>query len=422
VSNILKPEKRLKVLAALVDGNSERACERMTGVNRETVGRFALRLGTAAQSLHNMQAHDLSISLIEQDEIWSYVYKKQARVTPEEHAAGLGEAYSFVALGMPSRYVVTWKVGKRDQETADAFEVDLRARLVVMPAMTSDGFAAYPSAIGAAFGPGVDYGQTIKNYTKSGRKDDDHRYEPPRVPFVTKKAIFGAPDMDRATTAHVERNNGTIRHFIGRMRRLVYAFSKDPAHHAAAVSLGYVHYNLCHVLRTTRVTPAMAAGVVRGPWELEELLDALMSVPETGTPEKKPLAPRKPEGPARELPNGRGFLRIVPSGGAPAAPPPAPPAVPAPAAPLPAVASSSGAPAATQAPTSASAAPSASTSSTAVDALPGQLDLLSYRPAPRPKAGDVPAAPAPRPTPTRIDATPEQLGLLFGIEPESPKK
>ena len=268
--------------------------------------------------------------MIEQDEIWSYVGKKQARVTPEEHAAGLGEAYSFVALGMPSRYVVTWKVGKRDQSTADAFVADIRARLVVMPAMTSDGFAAYASAIGASFGPGVDYGQTIKNYTKSGRRDDDHRYEPPREPFITKKAIFGAPDMDRATTAHIERNNGTIRHFIGRMRRLVYAFSKNPEHHAAAVSLGYVHYNLCHVLRTTRVTPAMAAGVVRGPWELEELLDALMSVPETGTPAKKPLAPRKPAEPARELPNGRGFLRLVPKGDGPR---PDKPQGPAPAAP-----------------------------------------------------------------------------------------
>src|ERR1700679_4082441 len=151
VSNVLSTEKRLAVFAGLVDGNSERAIERMTDVTQKTVGRFALRLGIAAQSLHNTQAHDLSISLIEQDEIWSYCKKKQARVTPEEHAAGLGEQYSFVALGMPSRYVVTWKVGKRDQSTSDAFVSDLRARLIVMPAITSDEYAPYVSSIGAAF-------------------------------------------------------------------------------------------------------------------------------------------------------------------------------------------------------------------------------------------------------------------------------
>src|SRR5262249_8225373 len=152
-----------------------------------------------------------------------------------EHAAGLGEAYTFVALGMPSRFVITWTVGKRDQETTNIFIDDLRARLVVMPKIASDGFAAYPTPIGKAFGHGIDYGQCVKNYTKRGRKDDDNRYEPPRDPFVTKKVIFGAADY--FTTSHGERQHGTIRHFLGRVRRLVYAFSKKPENHKAAVAL-----------------------------------------------------------------------------------------------------------------------------------------------------------------------------------------
>lgn len=334
--SVLSNEQRLHVLAALVDGNSERAAERMTGVERKTIRRFALKLGTAAQSLHNEMAHDLSCSVIENDEVWSYVKKKQSRVTPEEDAAGLGEAYTFTALAMPSRYVVTWMVGKRDEVTADAFIKDLRARLVVMPAMTSDGFPCYPAPIAQNFGRSIDYAQTVKNYRHGGRRDDDHRYEPPREPFITKRAVFGAPDLDKATTAHNERNNGTMRQKIGRMRRLCYAFSKSPEHHKAAVALGYTHYNLAHVLRTTRVTPAMAVGVAKGPWELEELLDALLSVPETAPPLAKPLAFQKPEATARELPNGRGFLRALPGGKAPGptptpeAPTPAPvaPAVP----------------------------------------------------------------------------------------------
>src|SRR5262249_11860511 len=157
--------------------------------------------GTAAQSLHNTMAHDLSISQLEADEVWSYVGRKQARCTPEQSAAGYGEAYTFTALAMPSRYVVTWLVGKRDEEHPSAFNDDLRARLVVMPSMTSDGFAPYVSAIGRSFGPGVDYAQVVKNYTRGGRRDDDHRYEPPRDPFLTKKSVFGAPNVGAATTA-----------------------------------------------------------------------------------------------------------------------------------------------------------------------------------------------------------------------------
>src|SRR4051812_46929069 len=128
----LAPEKRLAVLAALVDGNGVRATSRMSDVNLRTVLRFGVTLGEGAQRLHNALARDLSSPMIENDEIWGYVRKKQARVTEAENAAGLGEAYTFVALGMPSRFAITWKVGKRDQETTNAFIDDLRARLVVM--------------------------------------------------------------------------------------------------------------------------------------------------------------------------------------------------------------------------------------------------------------------------------------------------
>lgn len=355
MANVIPPEKRLRLLAALVDGNSERATARQAEVDRETVSRYGLRFGIAAQRLHNAQAFGLSTDKIEQDEVWSYIGRKQARCTPEQSAAGYGEAYTFVSLAMPTRYVITWTVGKRDQATAMKFEADTRARLVTMPSITTDGFMPYPLAIGTHFGPGVDYAQTVKHYTKGGRRDDDHRYEPAREPFVTKHVVFGAPNVDAATTTHVERNNGTMRHFIGRMRRLVLAFSKDPEHHRAAIALAYCYYNLCWIPRTIRVTPAMAIGVTTHPWDLDELLDALLSVPETAAPNAQPLAPRKPETTSRELPNGRGFLRVVGSGAGPAPspspvmPPPAPPV--APAQPSPAVAAET-----------------------------GQLDLLSWRP------------------------------------------
>jgi hypothetical protein len=173
VGYTITPEKRLKLLSALVDGNSERGAARIAEIDRETAGRYALLLGTAAQHLHNARSFGLSTPKIEQDEIWSYVGKKQRRVTPAEHTAGYGEAYTFVSLAMPSRFVITWTVGKRDQDTANAFEADTRARVVLMPEVNTDGLAAYPVAIGTHFGPGVDYAQVIKTYSRGGRKDDD---------------------------------------------------------------------------------------------------------------------------------------------------------------------------------------------------------------------------------------------------------
>ncbi|WP_437538177.1 transposase [Sorangium sp. So ce726] len=310
MANVLPAEKRLRVLAALLDGNSERAVERMTEVNRETVGRLSLAFGRGAGRLHDRLVRDLRTPLIQVDEIFGYVQKKPARVT-EKDADGIGEAYTFVAMDTLSRLVIAWRVGRRDQETTDAFMADVRSRLLVMPQITSDGFAPYISAVGKEFGASVDFMQTVKNYRSGSYRGPDHRYEPPRDPFITKHTIYGAPDAKKASTAYVERQNGTHRSQNGRMRRLCYAFSKKFDNHRAAASLHYVAYNLCWVVKTLRVTPAMQAGLTDHVWTVDELLDALMTEPAGEPPMAQALTHREPSAPARKLPSGRGWLRLV---------------------------------------------------------------------------------------------------------------
>ncbi len=333
--NVLPREKRLAVLAALVEGNSERAVERMTDVNRETIGRLAVEFGTGAQRLHDRLARDLTCTQVVADETWSYVQVKQARVRPD-HPEGAGEAYTFVAMDKTSRFVITWHVGKRDGASTDAFVADLRARLLVMPTIVTDGFVPYVAAVGAEFGRSVDFAQTVKNYRSGGRRDD-HRYEPPRgIDFITKKTVYGAPDLNEASTALIERQNGTMRHKIGRTRRLVYAFSKKLNNHVAAAALNYAWYNLGCIIRTLRVTPAMACGVTDRVWSLEEFHDAITAeVVPVAKPEKKALTHRAPpaEVTSRALPNGRGFLRALPGGDAPKGPGIAPAPGPRPTAP-----------------------------------------------------------------------------------------
>ena len=48
--NILSREKQIEVICALTEGLGIRATARITGVNRETVGTLALRVGRGAQS------------------------------------------------------------------------------------------------------------------------------------------------------------------------------------------------------------------------------------------------------------------------------------------------------------------------------------------------------------------------------------
>ncbi|MDC3962651.1 transposase [Polyangium jinanense] len=330
MANLLSHEKRLRVLAALLDGNSVRAASRMTGVHQDTISRFAFAAGTGAGHLHNRLARNLSCTLIEMDEIWTWCGVKEARKTAE-HPAGFGDVWVWVAVCGVSRMVISWHAGRRDQASADAFMTDVRARLVAMPQITSDGYAAYEPAVAKAFGAGVDFGQVVKTWQKGGKKGPDHRYEPSRDPLLVKRAALGAPNLATSTTAHVERNNLTIRHMNGRLRRLCLAFSKRPENHRAALALSYAWFNLGRVQKGMKITPAMAAGVTDHIWELDEFLTAVMTAEPCESPAPVPLVPRVPETTHRELPSGRGFLRVVDGGkGKPSEAPraPTPPAAP----------------------------------------------------------------------------------------------
>ncbi|WP_437574631.1 IS1 family transposase [Sorangium sp. So ce887] len=364
MANVLPAERRLEVLAALVNGTSVRAAERITGVHRDTIGRFAQAMGEGCARLHDRMVRDLTCSLVDLDEQHSWCRKRQMKVdAAKDDTAAVGEQWTWAAICRTSKLIVAWHVGKRDQESADALVEDVRARLVVMPQITTDGLGLYAQSIAANFGRAVPYMQTVKNFSsRPGKPGTSEKFAVPRgVDFIQKRAIFGTPDPAKATNYAIERSNLTARQWNARLRRRTLAFSKKLSRHCAAVALHYVHVNFCHIPRNMRVTPAMAAGVTDRAWTLEELMIAALDEPAGEKPEPQPLTIPKPEGTARELPAGRGWLRVLPGGPATSAPstPQPPPVISAPDTPPAAVAS---------------AAPPAE--------LSRQLDLFSWRPKP----------------------------------------
>ena len=317
--DVLSFDKRRAVLALLVDGNSVRATSRITGVHPDTITRFVVAVGVGAQHLHNKLVRNLAATTrIECDEMWAYVRHKDSSMhkeNPPTPSPGSGDAWIWVAVDPVSRLVISWYVGKRDQASANAFMCDVRARLAIAPQITSDGLANYPSAIRSAFDTSVDYAQLVKVWQQTERTASEDGAN--REQMLKKKIVFGAPNMANITTAHVERNHLTARHMNGRLRRKCLAFSKKLDNHRAALALSYTWFNLGRVQRGIRVTPAMAAGVTDHIWDLDEFLTAILTAEPYNPPEKQPLKQQVPEGTHRELPGGRGFLRVVGKGGPP---------------------------------------------------------------------------------------------------------
>ena len=132
MAHVLPMEKRVSVINALVEGCSISSASRMTGVTRVAITRLLVLVGLGCKRLHDRLVQGLECTLIQMDELWTFVHKKERRVAPGDPAEW-GDAYTYVAMSPITKLVVAYRVGKRDQPDADAFLLDVRARLTTIP-------------------------------------------------------------------------------------------------------------------------------------------------------------------------------------------------------------------------------------------------------------------------------------------------
>ena len=259
--NRLATEKRAQILGMLVEGMSMRAVSRLTGVSINTVTKLLLDAGEACAVAHDEMVRDVHAARIQVDEMWGFVYAKQKNV-PKAKAApeGAGDAWAWTALDADSKMIVSWAIGPRETSTALYVMDDLRSRLADRVQLTSDGLNAYVAAVEAVFGPEIDFAQLVKLYGKGGG-ESDRRYSPAECIGTRRRVRMGNPDPAKISTSYVERSNLSMRMGNRRLTRLTNAFSKRLLHHAAMLSLYFLHYNFCRVHKSLRVTPAMEAGL-----------------------------------------------------------------------------------------------------------------------------------------------------------------
>lgn len=290
--NNLPRDKQIEVVCALTEGLGIRATARVTGVNRETVGKLALQVGRGAAELHDRMMVGLRVNRIECDELWSYVGHKRNPQNPKtalrRPSPVKGDQYTYIALAASTRAIIAYRTGKRVLETTDDFIQDLRQRVIGAPEISTDGLHYYRQSIRDAFGTRATHGVIQKTYsvTHLNVTEASRRYSPAQVVAVERKAVMGEPE--HISTSYVERQNLTLRMGSKRFARLSNGFSKRLECHLAAVALHVAFYNLCRVHESLRSTPAMALGISDRVWTIGDLLDAALAAE---PPKPTPTAP-----------------------------------------------------------------------------------------------------------------------------------
>jgi IS1 family transposase len=271
--NKLTNQKRVQVISALVEGVSINATVRMTGVSKNTVLKLLADIGNACAIYQDKVFRNLACKRIEADEIWSFCFAKQKNVR-EEHQGefGYGDVYTWVAIDAETKLVPSWYVGRRDGHCAYEFIKDLSERLAYRVQLTTDGHKAYLNAVEEVFGSEIDYAMLIKVY---GGSQDEVRYSPAECLGTLKERITGNPERDLVSTSYVERQNLTMRMCMRRFTRLTNAHSKKIENHIHAIALHYMYYNFVRMHQSLRCSPAMAAGVSKKLWSIEDIVALL---------------------------------------------------------------------------------------------------------------------------------------------------
>ena len=235
-----------------------------------------------------------------------YIYAKDYRLKNEKlknPPPEAGSAWTFTAIDADTKLLISYLVAERDLFGAAQFLQDLCSRLTRPPQITSDGFIPYRECIPIIFNNYADFTQVIKSFESDKMKEkfesedldniktlgdiEDDKFDALKGKKikVEKRVIGGSPDLDLATTAHVERMNLTLRMGNRRFNRKTNAFSKKIERHINSLSLFYLYYNFCKIHGSLRVTPAMEAGISDTVRDLEWIVELIDSC---ATPPRRP--------------------------------------------------------------------------------------------------------------------------------------
>lgn len=273
--NKLSIAKRAQILSALCGGSSMRSISCVVGVSINTVTKLLEDAGKTCLALHDQHVQGVKANRIQCDENWSFCYAKAKDVETAKAAVdGAGDVWTWTAIEADTKLIVSYLVGDRSSQSAALLMGEVQERLANRVRLTTDGHKAYLEAVEDAFGADLDYAQMFKLYGDVPEASKG-RYNPVECTGIQNVKFTGDPHMRDVSTHYIERQNLNIRIGTRRFNLVTNAASKKLDNHIYALALYFMHYNFCCIHKTLQTSPAMAAGVSKTMWSMEDIVNAM---------------------------------------------------------------------------------------------------------------------------------------------------
>ena len=133
-------EKAKLVLRLLVEGSSIRGAARITGLGKRTILKLLVKFGGACQRFMDRKMQGLKLSHLQFDEQWTFVLKKQSRLTMIERSEchDIGDVYLWTCVDQRTKLLPSFLIGKRSADNARRFMMDVAGRLTMPRPHASD--------------------------------------------------------------------------------------------------------------------------------------------------------------------------------------------------------------------------------------------------------------------------------------------
>ena len=285
-----------EVMTAFGEGVDASAASRIFKHHPDTVNRWLQRSGVHSEVLHSRSFRDIIAGHLQLDELTVKVKTAGERV------------WLWTAVEAKSKVILALRPGERKQEDAHRLIHEVKERLAkdCVPVFTSDGLSLYFYALTAHFGRWYrperarkDHWEVDERLLYGQLRKIRSRF---RLKFSYTRMLLGERRQlkealqklglsGRIQTAYVERLNLTLREMIAPLSRRTWSMAHDRPHLGRHIEWGRASYHIVlphgSLQQVTengqrrRRTPAMAAGITRRRWQVEQILRMPM-VPKAG--------------------------------------------------------------------------------------------------------------------------------------------